>query len=148
MDRMTPQKRKAIGLGFLGILLIVLGIKNMLQSAPVNQQSIELNGEPVLLFFNIDEPCECMQNLVESADTQIDSCPDEDRSGIPVYRINFEEQPELGSKYKVFRVPSLLLVDGQDQIFHRQDYPSSEEGPLKVGEFELHIREMIALDKE
>jgi len=148
MDRMTPQKRKAIGLGFLGILLIVLGIKNMLQSAPVNQQSIELNGEPVLLFFNIDEPCECMQNLVESADTQIDRWPEEARSGVPVHRINFEEQPELGSKYKVFRVPCLVLVDGKDRIVHRQDYPSSEEEPLKLDEFELSIRELIALDKE
>lgn len=139
MDRLTPQYRKTIGLGFLGILLIFLGFKFVLEGAPADRQPLELNGEPALLFFNIDEPCECMRKLVESADSQINSWPEEARSGIPVYRVNFEEQAELGSKYKVFRVPCMVLVDGQGQIVHRQDYPVSEGWPLKLEEFEQII---------
>jgi hypothetical protein len=139
MDRITPAKRKAIALGFLGILVILLGFKFMLQGLPADDPSLELHGEPALLFFNIDEPCECMQKLVESADSQIRRWPEEARAGIPVYRINFEEQPELGGKYKVFRVPCLVLVDGDGQIVHRQDYPVSEVWPLKLEEFEQAI---------
>jgi len=136
MDRLRPQQRKAIGLGFLGILLIVLALKFMPQSAPAESQTLDLNGEPALLFFNIDEPCECMQKLVEGADAQINRWSKKARAGIPVYRINFEEQPELGGRYKVFRVPCLVLVDGAGQIVHRQDYPVNEDRPLKLEEFE------------
>jgi len=139
MDRITPQQRKAIGLGFLGILVILLGLKFALQSAPTDSKSLELNGKPVLLYFNIDEPCECMQKLVESADSQINRWPEEARAGIPVHRINFDKQPELGSKFKVFRVPCLVLVDAQGQIVHRQDYPVSEGWPLNLEEFEKAI---------
>ncbi|MBN1147980.1 MAG: thioredoxin family protein [Anaerolineales bacterium] len=139
MERITPQQRKAIGLGFLGLLLIVLALKFMLQGAPAERQSLDLNGKPALLFFNIDEPCECMRKMVESADAQINRWPVEARSGIPVHRINFEEQPKLGGKYKVFRVPCLVLVDGDGQIVHRQDYPASEGWPLKLEEFEAII---------
>ena len=80
-----------------------------------------------------------MQKLVESADAQIRTWPEGDRSGIPVHHIDFEEQPELGGKYKVFRVPCLVLVDGDGQILHRQDYPASEGWPLKLEEFEAII---------
>jgi len=127
MDRITPQQRKAIGLGFLGILVILLGLKFALQSAPTDSKSLEL------------EPCECMQKLVESADSQINRWPEEARAGIPVHRINFDKQPELGSKFKVFRVPCLVLVDAQGQIVHRQDYPVSEGWPLNLEEFEKAI---------
>jgi hypothetical protein len=144
MERIAPQQRKAIGLGFLSILLIVLALKFMLRGAPAARQSLDLAGEPALLFFNIDEPCECMQKLVESADAQISRWPEEARAGIPVHRINFEEQPELGGKYKVFRVPCLVLVDGAGQIVHRQDYPASEGWPLKLGEFEAIISSLEA----
>jgi hypothetical protein len=144
MDRITPGQRQAIGLGFLGILVILLGLKFMLQETSAGGQSLDLNGEPTLLFFNIDEPCECMQKLVESADAQINRWPEEARSGIPIYRINFEEQPELGGKYKVFRVPCLVLVDGNDQIIHRQDYPVSEGWPLNLEEFEQVILGLVA----
>lgn len=144
MDRITPAKRKAIGLGFLGIVVIILGIKFITHRVPADSQSIELNAGPVLLFFNIDEPCECMQKLVESADSQINGWSEEARSGIPVYRIDFEEQPELGGKYKVFRVPCLVLIDGEGQIVHRQDYPVNEGWPLKLYEFEKAITGLIA----
>jgi hypothetical protein len=144
MDRLTPQHRKAIGLGCLGVLLIVLALKFTLRSAPAERQPLDLAGEPALLFFNINEPCECMQKLVESADAQIRTWPEEARSGIPVYRINFEEQLELGGKYKVFRVPCLVLVDEDGQIIHRQDYPASEGWPLKLEEFEAIISSLEA----
>jgi hypothetical protein len=141
---MIKEKRKAIALGFLGILVIALGIKFVFQGLPATSQSLDLNGEPALLFFNIDEPCECMQKLVESADSQIRRWPVEARSNIPVHRINFEAQPELGAKYKVFRVPCLVLVDGDNQIIHRQDYPVSEGWPLKLVEFEQAIKSLGA----
>ncbi len=48
---MDAQKRKAIGLGLIGLILIVLGIKYMPFLLAFAGQQSSMNDKPVILFF-------------------------------------------------------------------------------------------------
>lgn len=136
---MDAGKRKAVLLGLIGLILIVLGIKYMPFLLAFAGQQLKMNEKPVILFFNVDEPCECMVELTQQAEQQMTNWPVERRGGIPVIRIAMEERKDLEVKYRVFRAPCLVLVDAQDQVAWRQDYPMIEGGPFKLGELEAAI---------
>ena len=139
---MDAQKRKAIGLGLVGLILIVLGIKYLPFLLAFAGQQSNMNDKPVILFFSVDEPCECMVELTQHAEQQIANWPVERRAGIPVMRVAMEQRKDLEMKYRVFRAPCLVLVDVQDQITWRQDYPMIEGGPFKLEELEAAIAEL------
>jgi len=139
---MSKQKRNAILLGFFGLILIVLGIKNLPVFLAAATQQYTLENKPVILFFNVDEPCECMVELTQRAEAQIANWPVESRGGITLMRIAIDQRKDLEAKYDVFRAPCLLLVDAQNQVVLRQDYPSIEGGPFKLDEFEAAIADL------
>ena len=136
---MDAQKRKALGLGLIGLILIVLGIKYMPFLLAFAGQQSSMNDKPVILFFSVDKPCECMVELTQRAEQQIANWPVERQGGIPVMRITMEQRKDLEMKYGVFRAPCLVLLDAQDQIVWRQDYPMIEGGPFKLEELETAI---------
>ena len=136
---MDAQKRKALGLGLIGLILIVLGIKYMPFLLAFAGQQSSMNDKPVILFFSVDKPCECMVELTQRAEQQIANWPVERQGGIPVMRITMEQRKDLEMKYGVFRAPCLVLLDAQDQIVWRQDYPMIEGGPFKLEELEAAI---------
>jgi hypothetical protein len=139
---LTPQLRKAIGYGFAGLVLILLGVKFILNNPQDQEAAFAQDGTPALLFFNVSEPCECMQELVGRADTQIVQWPEERRGGVQLVRLNIGENPDLEAKYKVFRAPALVFLDAQGEIVWRQDYPLAEGGPFKLEELEAVIAGM------
>ena len=139
---MDEQKRKAIFLGVLGLILIVISLKYLPVLLSFASQQAEITDKPVILFFNEDEPCECMVELTERAEQQMASWPLEQRGGIPVVRIGMRQRQDLEAKYKVFRAPCLVLVNAQDQIAWRQDYPLIEGGPFELEELEATIAEI------
>lgn len=136
---MNTHKRKALLLGFGGLVLIVIGIKYLPVFLAMADQEANIGDKPVILFFNLDEPCECMVELTQQAEKQITNWPVERRGGIPVVRIGMDQRPDLEVKYKIFRAPSLVLVNDQDQVGWRQDYPLVEGGPFKLEELEAAI---------
>jgi hypothetical protein len=139
---MEPQKRKAIWMGLLGLILIVLGIKFAMTIVNAASLPLDLQGKPAVLFFNLDKPCECMVELTQRAETQIANWPEERRDSIQVVRIPFEQRRDLQAKYEVFRVPCLILVDAQNQVIWRQDYPLIEGGRFGLEELEAAIADM------
>ncbi len=139
---MSTQKRKAILLGILGLVLIIIGIKYLPYFLAVASQQSEIIDKPVILFFSVDEPCECMVDLTEGAETQMANWPVEQRGGIPVVRIAINIRDDLQVKYMVFRAPSLVLINDQDQVAWRQDYPLIEGGPFDLEELEAAIAEL------
>jgi len=139
---MNVQKRKAIWMGLLGLVLIVFGIKYIPVFLAVANQQSSMADKPVILFFNLDDPCECMVELTQRAEQQMASWPVERQGGIPVVRIAIDQRKDLEAKYKVFRAPCLVLVDAQDQVAWRQDYPLIEGGPFKLKELEAAIAEL------
>ncbi len=139
---MNAKKRKAILLGVLGLALILVGIKYIPAFLAAAGQQTENMEKPVILFFNVDEPCECMVELTQRAEQQMANWPVERRGGIPVVRIPFDQREDLQAKYSVFRAPCLVLIDEQDQVAWRQDYPLIEGGPFELEELEAAIAEL------
>lgn len=139
---MDEHKRKAVFLGVLGLILIVTSIKFMLPVLSLASQATEDADPPFILFFNEDEPCECMVELTQRAEQQIAGWSLEQRGGIPLVRISMRQRPDLEARYKVFRTPCLVLVDARDQVIWRQDYPLIEGGPFKLEELRTVISEM------
>ena len=137
---MNSSKKNTLRLGFVGLLLIVLGLKVMLQGTALHQPPLSLDDHPAILFFTLAEPCECMQELVQQAESQLDQWPEALRSGTPIHRIDFDTRPDLAGEYGVFRVPCLLVLDSQGTIVHRQDYPLAAGGPFDLAEFEAQIQ--------
>ena len=133
---MDEKKRKIIGQGILGLILIVISLKYSPFLFNLLDQHNEISDKPAILFFNEVEPCECMLELTEQAEQQVSNWSSEQLHGIPIVHIAFQQRKDLEIKYKVFRVPSLLLIDHQDQIIWRQDYPLIEGGPFKLDELE------------
>jgi hypothetical protein len=136
---MNTLKRKAIGLGVLGLALIILGIKYLSLFLSLAGQQVMAQDGPMILFFNVEEPCECMLELAESAEQQIASWPPEQRGKLPVVHIWMNERKDLEAKYKVFRAPCLILVNAQGQVIWRQDYPLIQNGPFDLVELEAVI---------
>jgi hypothetical protein len=140
---MNAQKRKALGLGFIGLILVVFGIKFMPVFLQTAGQQSSMSGKPVVLFFSLDDPCECMVELTQRAEQQMASWTVERKGGISVVRIPMEQRKDLEAKYKIFRAPSLVLVDAQDQVAWRQDYPLIEGGPFKLEELEAAVEVLL-----
>jgi len=139
MTLTNAQKRTVVWLGLSGLILIVLGVKYMAVFLTVANQQSSINDKSVVLFFNVDDPCECMVELTERADQQVTNWPADRRGEIAVVRIAMEQRRDLEIKYKVFRAPCLVLVNAQGQVAWRQDYPLIEGGPFKLEELEAAI---------
>ncbi len=143
---MKPHHHKAILLGFLGIVLLVLGMKFAIEGVWQAQPPLDLVSKPVLLFFTLEDSCDCMQELIESAEAQIQNWPSSARLGTPIQRIDFDERKDLASKYKIFRVPCLVLLNSTGEIVHRQDYPLIDGGPFNLSEFEEQIHSLLSAE--
>lgn len=139
---MSAQKRKAILLGVLGLILITVGIKYLPYFLAAANQQTEIMDKPVILFFNVDEPCECLVELTQSAEQQMENWLGERQGGIPVVRIPLHMRDDLEVKYKIYRAPCLVLINDQDQVAWRQDYPLIEAGPFDLEGLEAAIAEM------
>ncbi len=139
---MDTQKRKAIGLGVMGLTLVILGIKYLPAFLSLVDQQASMHDQPVILFFNVDEPCECMMELAENAEQQMAGWSPERRSNLQIVHLWMDERKDLEAKYNVFRAPCLVLVDAQGQVTWRQDYPLIDGGPFKLEELEAAIAEM------
>jgi hypothetical protein len=137
---MDNKKRQAIGMSFLGLLLIVLSLKYMPAFlAFAGQQSGIATDGLVLFFFNEDDPCECMQELTARADQQMMDWSKRYLDGVSMMRIASGQRRDLEIKYGVFRTPCLVLVDARDRVIWRQDYPLIEGGPFEIQELDQAI---------
>jgi hypothetical protein len=146
MDRLTPQQRRAILFGFLGILFVVFGLKFLFQWDFKVHSPLQLDGKPALLFFTLDDPCECMQELVRQADEQIEHWTETQRGEVAIYRFDFDAHRDLAGQYNVFRTPCLLLIDSNGKIVYRQDYPLTVGGPFKLEVFEAQIQNLASIE--
>jgi hypothetical protein len=139
---MITHKRNAILLGFFGLILLVLGAKTLPSSLFTKDQSSNPFNQSVILFFSIDEPCECMLEITEQAERQMTDWQINHPSGIPVYRISMDTRKDLEAQYKIFRAPCLVVVDEKNRIVWRQDYPLIEGGPFALEELEAAIAKL------
>lgn len=141
-DRLTAPRKQAIRLGFLGLLMMFLSVKFVFQGGFERREPLPLDGRPALVLFSLDDPCECIQEMIGQADAQVRQWPEEGRAGLPIHRVDFEARRDLAAEYQVFRVPCLVLLDAGGEVVYRQDYPSIEGGPFALDDFEAQIRSL------
>jgi hypothetical protein len=139
---MNSQKRKALWLGFVGLLLIVLGVKYLPLFLALTTQQSKMNENAVILFFSLDDPCDCMDELTQRAEEQIANWPIERYAGLSLLRIPMDQRRDLEAKYGVYSAPSLLLVDAEDQVLWRQDNLMILDGPFRLETLEAAIAKM------
>jgi hypothetical protein len=141
---MSAHKQKAILLGLIGLVLIVLGVKYMpvfAMAAAGQQRPAGISDGPVLLFFNLDDPCECMVEMTQSAEQQMADWPEERRGGIAVMRLPMGQRKDIEAIYEVSLSPALVLIDAQGQVALRL-YPMNEGEPFALEEMEAAIAEL------
>ena len=136
MSRIMPARGKATWLIFGGTILFLLAFRACHVNPP---PPLELNNEPVLLFFNNEEGCVCVRTIYERADAQIAAWPAESRHGIPLHRIHLEERPDLRLKYRIVRAPTLLLLDADGSEVWRQDQVVTDSQIFDLETFEEQI---------
>lgn len=139
---MNSHKRKALWLGFVGLLLIVLGVKYLPVLFTLASQENQMKENAVILFFSLDDPCDCMDELTQRAEQQIANWPVERYAGLSLLRIPMDQRRDLEAKYRVYSAPSLLLVDAEDQVLWRQDNLMILDGPFKLEALEAAIAKM------
>lgn len=139
---MNSHKRKALWLGFIGLLLIVLGVKYLPVLFTLASHENQMKENAVILFFSLDDPCDCMDELTQRAEEQIANWPVERYAGLSLLRIPLDQRRDLEAKYGVYSAPSLLLVDAEDQVLWRQDNLMILDGPFRLDELEAEIAKM------
>lgn len=130
-------------MGLLGLILIVLGVKFSIQFTQGEAARLDLNGQPMILFFSLDASCECIRQMIHAADFQIAHWSEEARQGVVVNRYDFDQNRQLANQYGVYRVPSLILLDGRGRVVSRQDDPLLKNGPLDLKMFEAAIQTLM-----
>lgn len=131
-------------MGLIGFILIVLGIKFSVQYLSRESAQLDLNGQPAILFFSLDDSCECIRQMIYAADFQIAHWSEEARMGLVVHRFDFDQNRQLANHYEVYRVPALLLLDGRGRVVSRQDDPLLKNGPLDLGKIEADIQALMS----
>ncbi len=147
MDRLTGSQKQALRYGFAGLVLIAVSLKFMLQGGLDRHTPIVLNGEPAVLFFSLDQPCDCMQVDVQRADEQMAVWKEQDLKAIPVYRIDFETRRDLANQYGVRQTPSLVLVNSREDVVYQQKYPLFTEASFDLAALEAQIQALSQIEQ-
>jgi hypothetical protein len=79
-----------------------------------------MGDQPLLLFFNNEEGCECVLPLYARADEVIAAWQPDLLSQVDIRRIILDERPDLQRQYDVQRAPMLLLLDAGGQVIWRE----------------------------
>ena len=123
------RRRSVILILFCAVVLAVLAIKSFNDGWFEPQTPLELNTQPVLVFFTLGRGCECQMVVVHAAEAQLAAWPMAITGGIPVLRVDFNRRPDLVRQYDLARAPALVLLHhvfrligaGEVQAVHNQE---------------------------
>lgn len=132
------MSRKVFWIFFLTALALTLGLKSAQLGWFAPRPPLELDGKPVLLFFNKARGCECELFVYNNADAQIDVWT----APLGIINIDMDHRPDLARQHGVFRAPTLVLLDAEGQVIWKQDEGLSDEAPLDLSQAEHQIEEL------
>jgi len=130
-------------LGFVVLMLGVLGIKAADRGWFAIHPPLELNGQPALLFFTLSEGCDCQMQLVQNAEAQLAVWDLPADLGLNVIRVDFTRRPDLGKQYGVVRAPALVLLGTAGQVTWKQDVGLSDTTPLDLEQAEVKVEALF-----
>lgn len=127
--------RRVFWIFFLASFTLTLGLKAVQLGWFNPRPPLDLDGKPVLLFFNKVRGCECELLVYNNADAQMDAWT----APLRVIRIDMDHRPDLVRQYDVVRAPTLVLLDAEGQAAWMQDEGLSDEMPLDLNQAERQI---------
>lgn len=129
------MSRKVFWIFFLTALTVTLGLKVVQTGWFAPRPPLELDGNPVLLFFNKARGCECELLVYNNAQAQMDVW----QAPVRIISIDSDRRPDLARQYKVLRAPTLILLDAEGQTVWKQVESLSDEAPLDLYQAERQI---------
>jgi len=129
------MSRKIVWILFLGALALTLGLKAVQLGWFSLRPPLELDGKPVLLFFNKARGCDCELFVYNNANAQMDIW----NAPVRVIRVDIDRRPDLAQQYEVIRAPTLVLLNAEGQVVWRQDEGLSDESPLDLNQAERQV---------
>jgi len=136
---MKPHIRLVPLVGFVILMLGVLGIKAADRGWFAIHPPLELNGQPALLFFTLSEGCDCQMLLVHNAEAQLAEWNLPTDLGLNVIRVDFTRRPDLAKQYGVVRAPALVLLGTAGQVTWKQDVGLSDATPLNLEQVGVQV---------
>lgn len=130
--------RRVIWIFFLASLTLTLGLKAVQLGWLNPRPPLDLDGEPVLLFFNKSHGCECELLVYNNANVQME----EWITPLRVIHIDMDRRPDLARDYDIIRAPSLILLNVDGQVVWKQDEGLIDESPLDLNQAERQIEAM------
>jgi hypothetical protein len=122
----------------------VLGVKSMKASFVLPGPPLVTGSQPLLLFFNNEEGCECVLPLYARADEIIADWPSDRHGEIEIKRFVLDERPDLQRQYGVERAPMLLLLDAGGQVMWREWGVASNPNVFDLAAVEEQINLLVA----
>ena len=129
------MNHKVLWTVFLASLVLTFGLKAAQLGWFNPRPPLDLDGRPVLLFFNKSRGCECELFVYNNANAQMETW----NAPVRVIRIDMDRRPDLAREYKVIRAPSLVLVNAEGQVVWRQDEGLSDESPQDLNQAERQV---------
>ena len=131
-------------MGFIGAVLLVLGLKAHQLGWLQPKAPLELGGQPaVLVFIQYRYVCECEAFVNGNARSQVANWPPEAREYVPLHLIDIEQRADLARRFDIIRTPSMLLLDADGEMLWRQDgvtESTSDDLPLDLDGIETNIK--------
>jgi hypothetical protein len=132
------MNRKVFWTIFLASLILTFGLKAVQLGWFAPRPPLELDGKPVLLFFNKSRGCECELLVYNNANAQMD----EWTAPVRLISIDMDRRPDLARDYNIIRAPALVLLDAAGQAVWKQNDSLSDESPLDLNQAEGQIEAM------
>jgi hypothetical protein len=135
------MNRKLLWIIFLGALILTFGLKAVQLGWFTPRPPLELDGKPVLLFFNKARGCECEMLVYNNANTQMNVW----NTPVHVVRIDMDHRPDLAQQYQVIRAPALVLLNAESEIVWKQDEGLSDQVPLDLNQAERQVEALTII---
>ncbi len=136
-----------IWISFAAALIITGGLKSWRQGWLQSTPTLDLHHQPaILVFLKFRYACDCEQIVNDNARRQLAVWSVEDRGGVQLHLVDVSLQAQAAQQYKVFRTPSLVLVNERGEIVWRQDGVTRETSdgfPLNLSAVEFEISELL-----
>jgi hypothetical protein len=135
--------RQRIGLATFGVILAVVLLAKLFYNGWLDPRtSLELDGQPAVVFFTLSRGCECQMVVVQAAEAQLANWDTPVETGLEVIKLDFDRRSNLAHRFRVVRAPALVLVDAAGEVVWKQDVGLSDEAPLDLASAEAHLRQL------
>jgi len=131
-------------LGFVFLVVGVLSLKAGQEGWFANPSPLELDSQPVLLFFTLSDGCVCQMKIIGSAASQIAFWEPPNHPDINIMWIYFDQEPEIVKYYHVERAPTIVLLDSDGEVYWMQGELQLEGQPFDMAEIEEQVESLLA----